>query len=524
MKQSYDAIIVGAGPAGLFAANELKREREGSRKVKVLVVEKGKDVEERNCPMDESGTCANCEQCNIMCGVGGSGTFSDGTLNLRPDVGGDLAEFCNYNHDHDYNHNHDHDHDYNHDHETETAAWRLVSEVDRVFLEHGMADELYKGSEEEVEKLKRRAAAVGASFIEINQRHIGSDKTKEVIKAFKNDLEEHGVEFRLNTCVADILVEEEEGEGREGEGKEGERREGKRRVCCGVRTEKGDEIRGGCTILAPGRVGASWVERLIKKHRLEAEYAGIDVGVRVEVPAIIMNPVTKINRDPKFHIRTKRYDDFTRTFCTNERGFVVKEVYDDFIGVNGHSTSVRGKKSENTNFAFLVKLELTKPLENTSKYGRSIAKLATTIGGGKPIIQRIGDLRRGRRSSWEGIKRNLVRNTLTDVTPGDISMALPHRITMDIIEGLEKLNEIVPGVMSDSTLLYAPEIKFYAMRLKVGTGRGRRRMETSVKNLFAAGDGAGLSRDIVNAAATGILAARGVRGVLEDGQAERNAL
>ncbi len=295
-------------------------------------------------------------------------------------------------------------------------------------------------------------------------------------------------------------------------------------MCCGVRTEKGDEIRGGCTILAPGRVGASWVERLIKKHRLEAEYAGIDVGVRVEVPAIIMNPVTKINRDPKFHIRTKRYDDFTRTFCTNERGFVVKEVYDDFIGVNGHSTSVRGKKSENTNFAFLVKLELTKPLENTSKYGRSIAKLATTIGGGKPIIQRIGDLRRGRRSSWEGIKRNLVRNTLTDVTPGDISMALPHRITMDIIEGLEKLNEIVPGVMSDSTLLYAPEIKFYAMRLKVGTGRGRRRMETSVKNLFAAGDGAGLSRDIVNAAATGILAARGVRGVLEDGQAERNAL
>ncbi len=419
--------------------------------------------------MEELGSCINCAQCNIMCGVGGAGTFSDGTLNLRPDIGGDLAEFC--------------------DHET---AWQLVGEVDSVFLEHGMPDKLYKGDEEEIEELKRRAASVGASFIEINQRHIGSDKTKEVIKSFKNNLVEHGIEFMLNTCVADLIIEEEEGE--KGEGKW---------VCKGVITDKEEEIRGRCIILAPGRVGASWVEKLIKKHGMEAEYAGIDVGVRVEVLAITMNPVTKINRDPKFHIRTKRYDDFARTFCINERGFVVKEVYDDFIGVNGHS--MKTKKSENTNFAFLVRVELTKPVENTTRYGRSIAKLATTIGGGKPIVQRMGDLRRGRRSTWGGIKRNLVRNTLMDVTPGDISMALPHRITMDIIEGLEKLNEIIPGVMSDSTLLYAPEIKFYAMRIKVDGN-----METSVKNLFAAGDGAGLSRDIVNAAATGILAARGV--------------
>jgi len=459
MEQDYDIIIIGAGPAGLFAANELKEKAE-----RVLVIEKGKDVEERNCPMEELGNCINCAQCNIMCGVGGAGTFSDGTLNLRPDIGGDLAEFC--------------------DHET---AWQLVEEVDRVFLEHGMPDELYKGNEEEIEELKRRAASVGACFIEINQRHIGSDKTKEVIKSFKNDLTEHGIEFMLNTCVTDLLIEEEGGV----------------KVCRGVITDKGDKIRGGCTILAPGRVGAPWIEKTIKKHGIEAEYADIDVGVRVEVLAITMNPVTKINRDPKFHIRTKRYDDFARTFCTNERGFVVKEVYDDFIGVNGHS--MKTKKSENTNFAFLVKVALTKPVENTTRYGRSIAKLATTIGGGKPIVQRMGDLRRGRRSTWRRIERNLVRNTLMDVTPGDISMALPHRITMDIIEGLEKLNEIIPGVMSDSTLLYAPEIKFYAMRTIVD-----KNMETSVKNLFAAGDGAGLSRDIVNAAATGVLAARGV--------------
>ncbi|MHC1611309.1 MAG: NAD(P)/FAD-dependent oxidoreductase [Candidatus Methanospirareceae archaeon] len=464
----YDVIIVGAGPAGLFAAHELKKEwaeREGQKR-RVLVIEKGKDVEERHCFVEEVGYCKHCKECNIMCGVGGAGTFSDGTLNLRPDIGGDLTEFC--------------------DHQT---AWQLVKEVDSVFLEYGMPDKLYNGSEEDIERLKRRAASVGASFIEINQRHIGSDKTKAVIKAFKDDLMEHGIEFMLNTSVVDLLIE--------GEGKKGTR------VCRGVITDTGDTIKGGCILLAPGRIGAAWVEEMIKKYGIEAEYTGIDVGVRVEVPAITMNLVTKINRDPKFHIRTKRYDDFTRTFCTNERGFVVKEDYGDFIGVNGHS--LKTKKSENTNFAFLVRVELTKPVENTTKYGQSIAKLATTIGGGKPIIQRMGDLRRGRRSTWERIERNLVRNTLSDVTPGDISMALPHRITMDIIEGLEKLNEIIPGVASDSTLLYAPEIKFYTMRVKVD-----KNMETRVKNLFAAGDGTGLSRDIVNAAATGILAARGV--------------
>jgi len=470
----YDVIIVGAGPAGLFAANELKDGwigREGQKK-RVLIVDKGKDVEERRCFVEEVGYCQHCKECNIMCGVGGSGTFSDGTLNLRPDVGGNLAEFC--------------------DNET---AWQLVKAVDEVFLKYGMLDELYNGTEEDIENLKRRAASVGANFIEINQRHIGSDKTQAVIAAFKDDLVAHGIEFMLNTHVVDLLIEEEEDGGTNGA-----------KVCRGVITEAGDTIKGGCTLLAPGRVGATWVDNIIKKHGIDAEYVDIDVGVRVEVPAITMDPVTRINRDPKFHIRTKRYDDFARTFCTNEHGFVVKEEYEDFIGVNGHS--LKSKKSENTNFAFLVRVGLTEPVENTTRYGRSIAKLATTIGGGKPIVQRMGDLRRGRRSSWTSIKRNLVRNTLTDVTPGDISMALPHRITMDIIEGLEKLNEIIPGVASDSTLLYAPEIKFYAMRTNVDSN-----METTVKKLFAAGDGTGLSRDIVNAAATGILAARGMMNI-----------
>ncbi len=485
MSRSYDVVIVGAGPAGLFAANELR-----SKFDRILIIDRGKDINERYCQMFEGAErCMNCKNCDVLCGVGGAGTFSDGTLNLRPDIGGDLTEFCSHE-----------------------EAYALVEYVDRTFLAHGMPDEIYCGDAEAVEELKRRAASVGAKFIEIKQRHIGSDKTRSIIEHFKRDLEKDGVQFMLKTCVTDIIVEEPSDvdessdrccEDEEHDGAAGGERASHALLCRGVITERGERIESRYTILAPGRVGASWVEHLIKKYDIKSEYAGIDVGVRVEVPAITMDPVTKISRDPKFHIRTDTYEDFARTFCTNERGFVVKEVYDDFIGVNGHS--FKNKKSENTNFAFLVRVELTEPVENTTEYGISIAKLATTIGGGKPIIQRMGDLRRGRRSTHERIMRNLVRNTLMDVTPGDISMALPHRIVMDITEGLEKLDRIIPGVAADSTLLYAPEIKFYAMRIKVNSA-----METSVKNLFAAGDGAGLSRDIVNASATGILAARGI--------------
>ncbi|MFW6305355.1 MAG: NAD(P)/FAD-dependent oxidoreductase, partial [Candidatus Saliniplasma sp.] len=265
----------------------------------------------------------------------------------------------------------------------------------------------------------------------------------------------------------------------------------------------GQKFKSDFTILAPGRVGIDWVQRLTEEYKLKASFAPIDIGVRVEVPSIIMDPVIDVNRDPKFHLYTKSYDDFVRTFCTNHQGFVVKEEYDDFIGVNGHSRT--DIQTENTNFAFLVKLKLTEPLEDTTKYGRAIAQLATTIGGGKPLVQRIGDLRDGRRSTHSRLERNSIQRTLEDVTPGDISMALPQRVMNDILEGLDMLNEIIPGVSSSNTLLYAPEIKFYAKKLKVD-----KNMQTTISNLFAAGDGAGLSHDIVNAAATGVLSGRGI--------------
>lgn len=443
MKRDHDIIIVGAGPGGMFASHELINK---NKNLRILVVDSGSDVHKRR---------------NIMSGVGGAGAFSDGTLNLRPDIGGDLVQLTG----------------------DADEASNIIREVDDIFLKFGVSKKLYGVDKRGIMELKRRAASAGITFVEIPQRHMGSDKAPKVIARFKKFLTDRGVEFLLKTRVVDIIVEK----GR----------------CMGVRLDNGKTIEAACVLLAPGRVGASWLDEQSRRYGIKAKFGPIDVGVRLEVPSIIMDPVVKINRDPKFHIRTEKYDDFVRTFCTNYDGFVVREDYDGMIGVNGHS--LLSKKSENTNFAFLVKISLTRPVENTIKYGESIAKLATTIGGGKPILQRLGDLRRGRRSHPEGILKNVVSNTLKDVTPGDISMALPHRIVTDIKEGLEKLDKVIPGVASGSTLIYAPEIKFYATQIQVD-----RNMETNIENLFVAGDGAGLSRDIINASATGILAGRGI--------------
>ncbi|WP_340820869.1 NAD(P)/FAD-dependent oxidoreductase [Methanolobus sp. WCC4] len=451
----YDVVIVGAGPAGLFAAYGLS-----DRGLKVLVVDAGKDIDKRHCPMSSVLSCRHCAPCSILCGVGGSGAYSDGTLNLRPDIGGDLSELTG----------------------DDAEAWALVDYVDDIYLKYGAPQKVYSATGRDAEMLKRRAASAGARFIDIKQRHIGSDNSTALIANMKNDLVSRGIEFLLDSKVEDIILEDG--------------------VCKGILFDSKD-LRAEYTLLAPGRVGYEWMNDLVNRHSISYSYSGVDIGVRVEVPSIIMDPVTGINHDPKFHIYTRKYDDFVRTFCTNEHGFVVKEEYEGFVATNGHS--MHSRVSENTNFAFLVHVELTHPMENTIKYGRSVAKLATTIGGGKPVVQRLGDLKRGRRSTADRISRNAVVNTLKDVTPGDISMALPHRMVMDIIEGLEVLSMIIPGVDSDSTLLYAPEVKFYSLKIDVD-----RTMQTNIPALFVAGDGAGLSRDLVNSSATGILAAKGI--------------
>lgn len=447
----YDVVIIGAGPAGLFAAYELVK----NSNLSVIVIDEGKDVYQRACPMDRTGTCVNCKPCYIMSGVGGAGGLSDGTLNLRPDIGGNLYEYMGYK-----------------------EAWKLIDYVDKIWVKHGTPKKLFKATSLEEEELSRRAASAGIEFIQIPQRHIGSDHTPEVIKSIADYLRQKGIKFLLETIVEDIEV------GR-------------------VKLSTGKKIEAKYIIAAPGRSGSSWMVKQAQKLGLEITHGPIDVGLRVEVPAVIMEPVCRINRDPKFHIITKTYDDFVRTFCVNHRGFMVKETYRGYVGVNGHS--LRDKHSNNTNFAFLTRIVLTEPVENSTDYGESIARTATTLGGGNPLIQRLGDLRRGRRSTWKRIRSGLVKPTLTDVTPGDIAMVMPHRVVTNIIEGLERLNMVIPGVASDSTLLYAPEIKYYAMKVSVNET-----METNIPNFFVAGDGVGVSRGIIIASATGIMAAIGI--------------
>jgi uncharacterized FAD-dependent dehydrogenase len=263
-----------------------------------------------------------------------------------------------------------------------------------------------------------------------------------------------------------------------------------------VITSKGN-FEADNVILAPGRIGADWLVKLAKKYKIEMVQRGIEVGVRVEVLNDIMDDLTSVIYDPTFFIQTKKYDDQTRTFCTNRGGYVTLENYHKFVCVNGHA--YMDKKSENTNFAFLSKVVLTEPVTDNHLYGESIGNLATLIGGGRPILQRFGDLKRGRRSTWKRVKKGFIVPTFTNVVCGDIAMALPERILTNIVEGLEKLNKVVPGVANDETLLYAPEIKFFSTQIVTNEN-----LETKIKGLYVAGDGAGVAGNIVAAAASAL--------------------
>lgn len=436
----YDVIIVGAGPAGLFAGWELR-----NTDLDVLIVDKGGEPLERE---------------SVTCGVGGAGTFSDGKLNLTSKIGGDPSTF----------------------NRTDEGISNWIDEVDEVFTKFGAEGEGEELHEDKIMEMKRLAKENGIEFIAGTQKHIGTDKVREVMDRFYKELKEKGIKFRLNTDVESI---EKNGGG------------------FVLKTDDG-ELNSKYIIAAPGRVGAYWLRDQADKLGVENKYGPIDVGIRVEFPNEIYEPIKEVMYDAKFRLYTDTYDDPVRTFCTNPGGFVSKEEYDGFVLVNGHAN--KDDKTSNTNFALLNRIRLTNPLEDTTQYGREIAKLANLLGGSKPIIQRLKDLRKGRRSTWDRIKRSDIEPTLEGVTPGDISMALPERVVTNLLEGLKKLDKIMPGVDSGGTLIYAPEIKFYDTKYEVNKW-----METNLENFFVAGDASGHSRGIVFSGVTGMLAAKAVK-------------
>lgn len=454
-KTSYDVVIVGAGPAGIFAALELTRKNSWS----VLLIEKGFDMEKRKCPargVQPVGCEIGCRPCSITCGWGGAGAFSDGKLTLSPEVGGWLTEFVG-----------------------RPALEKLISYCDGIWVEYGAPEKIHGTDRDKVEEIRQRAMQVGLRLVDAPIRHMGTDRCPAVLQAMRDDINGK-VEVATRTIVQKIIVEN-----------------GK---AAGVELKDGRVIKAKIVIVAPGREGASWMFEEARELGLNMVNNAVDIGLRVEVPAIVMEPLTSVLYESKLMYFSKSFEDEVRTFCMNPDGYVSREANGDVVTVNGHSYSDR--QSGYTNFALLVSTKFTEPFKEPITYGMSIARLANLLGE-DIIIQRLGDLQIGQRTTAERLARSTIKPTLAKCTPGDLSFVLPFRHLRDILDMLEAMDELVPGVNHRETLLYGVEVKFYSARLELTD-----ELETQVENLYAVGDGAGVTRGLVQASASGVIAAR----------------
>jgi len=439
-----DVIIVGAGPAGIFAALELSKR---SPSLDIVIIEQGKDIDERSRTGSE-----------MVIGWGGAGAYSDGKLTISTDVGGQLSSLL-----------------------PEDELLSLLEEVDAVYSGYESSGKVFSINPDDAASISAQARLAGLVYVPTKVRHIGTENCYTILKNLRETLG-NKVRMIFNTRAVDIIKQQ----GR----------------VTGVSLEDGTSIEAPFVIAAPGRVGSSWMSRQAKRLCLETRPNPVDLGVRVELPAVVLKELTDKAYETKFIYYSRTFDDRVRTFCMNPYGEVVRETLGDILTVNGHSWA--NKRTENTNFAILVSADFTEPFDDPIGYGESVATMANMLGKGV-IVQRLGDLLAGRRTTASRLSKCSTLPTLKQATPGDLSYCLPYRILTDIIEMLGCLDRLAPGVNSAHTLLYGIEVKFYSNRIRLDKD-----LETQVAGLHVIGDGAGITRGLIQASCSGIIAARSV--------------
>ena len=463
LEQKFDVVIVGAGPAGIFTALTIVREQKNSSPFRIAIFDTGKKLENRRCYIHE-GRCRRCRPCSMLCGWGGSGAYSDGKLTLSTVVGGWLGDILSVK-------------------ELET----LLEEVKKIFLEFGAsAERLFNPEGQKIDRLRRRAFLSGMELNPFSLLHVGTDRTRDVMLAMFEYLKEKDIEVYFETPIEDFIVEENK--------------------VIGIKTRDGRVIKTRYCVVGVGREGADWLRDVAEQQGLKVKANPVDVGVRVEIPAEMSKEITDALYEFKCTFYSPTFDQLTRTFCVCPNGEVSSErISDDILTVNGHSYASLDRQTDCTNFAILVSTNFTEPFHEPIAYGTYVAGLASLLSDNEVIIQRLTDLKRGRRSTPERIRRSMIQPTMTNAVPGDLSFVLPYRHLTSILEMLDALESLIPGINGNHTFLYGVEAKFYSSRLELS-----KEMETEISGLYAVGDGAGITRSLAQASVSGILAGRSI--------------
>lgn len=476
--EKYDVIVIGMGPSAVFFAYEMTKINKGK---KILLIEQGKRVENRYCPIEKTGKCTKCKPfCNITSGFSGAGAFSDGKLSLYNEEDDDIYVGGNL-------------HNYIGVQETKD----LIDYTDKIYLEFG-ADNKLEGTKykEEVNKIKERAKKEQLNLIDIPIRHLGTEKAHELYKKIEEYLEQNGIDLMFETKVNDLIIEE-----------------GKIKGVKTIPSSKNDKaeekdetiINADKVIIAVGRKGANWLVEMCNKHNIETRAGVVDIGIRYELPDKIMEKINKYMYEGKFIGRPAPFKDKVRTFCQNPSGFVSAEVYDNNMTlVNGHS--YKDKKSTNTNLAILVSHKFNHPFNKPIEYGRNVAKNLNELGNGNVVVQRLGDIYRGKRTWEEDLKHNSVVPTLKSAVAGDITYAIGYRTMTDILKFIREMDKVVEGFANPDNLLYGPEIKFYSNQVLVND-----KFESNIQGLYSIGDGGGMTRGLMMASASGVKMARNLK-------------